>query len=54
MKFSYLITVLALVLDRNTAEARSAGGRLPAHLAYFNAIVNDASFKNETPGKMLN
>lgn len=53
-RFSYLITVLAPALDRNTAEARRVGGRLPAHLAYFKAVVNDASCKDKTPGRMLN
>ena len=53
-RFSYLITVPDLALDRNTAEARRVGGRLPAHLAYFKAVVNDASCKDKTPGRMLN
>ena len=52
-RFSYLITVAAQALDRNTAEARNVGGRLPAHLAHFKAVVNDASSKDTIPGRML-
>ena len=42
------------MLDKDAAEARRASGRPPAHLAYFNAVVNDASFKAATPGWLLN